>query len=72
MRYFKLGDMVWVKGKVVKVIESVGGVSYELSFEGGYGGWSDKVTLLESKVVEKDGAEKCCSTCDDMDKESVQ
>ena len=72
MRYFNLGDEVWVSGKVEKIIETVGGKSYELSFKGGYGGWSDKITLPEAKLVEKAGAEKCCSTCDDIDKESIQ
>ena len=72
MKYFKLGDEIWVKGKIEKISESAGGISYTVSFKGGIGGWCDKIELPESSLVEKAGVEKCYSTCDDIDKESIQ
>ena len=57
MDYFKLGDEVWVVGKIVKVIESESGIEYELKFENGHGAFGDKITLPEDNLVEKKGAE---------------
>ncbi len=57
MGYFKLGDDVFVVGKIVKISETKDGLSYELQFEGGKGGYFDKVTLERGHLVEKKGAE---------------
>ena len=71
MGYFKLGDMVWVKSEITEIIEKKGSTCYKLHFHSPTVAYSD-VIMLEKDLIEKAEAEKCCSTGDDMDKESIQ